>query len=719
MRRVWLSLLLASAGLIASTALSQQARIEYPPTRTGDTVDTYGSFKVPDPYRWLEDVDSKEVADWVKAENAVTMPYLAALPGRDAFRARITALYNYARTGVPFWQGGRWWYTKNSGLQKQNVWYSRVTLTGAEEMIIDPNQLSPDGSTALSAFTPSPDGRHFAYGLSEGGSDWVTLYVRDLATGKNTSDIIKWVKFSSAEWTKDGKGFFYSRFPEPPQGKQLEAKLEHMTLYYHKLETEQAADIKIYERPDQPSWFVGGTIDETRRYLFVATTRGTDKNEVYLADLGDPRHPNVQARIRPVVTGQDANYSALGVVNGKLFMTVDRDAPNRKIIATPVATPEAEHWTTVIPEGTMPIQDASLVAGQLGLLSLQDVASVVRLYSLDGKLVRDVQMPGLGTATGLIGRFDRPEIFYEFTSPLQPTTAYFYDSKTNSSRPFDPPQLTFDPARFVTERVFYHSKDGTRVPMFLTHRKDLVKNGQNPTMLYGYGGFSFSETPTFWPDVIAWVEQGGVSAHANIRGGGEYGEAWHRAGQFEKKQNVFDDFIAAAEYLIREKYTSEVKLAINGASNGGLLVGAAMTQRPDLFAAAVPQVGVMDMLRYDKFTAGAFWATEYGRSSDPKAFVYLRAYSPLQNIKPGVCYPATLITTADHDDRVVPSHSFKFAATLQSVQSAVASCDKPTLIRIEPQGSHGYRPLDRRIAELADIWAFVAQQTGMTVKAEP
>jgi len=333
--------------------------------------------------------------------------------------------------------------------------------------------------------------------------------------------------------------------------------------------------------------------------------------------------------------------------------------------------------------------------------------------------VRDVQMPGLGTATGLIGRFDRPEIFYEFTSPLQPTTAYFYDSKTNSSRPFDPPQLTFDPARFVTERVFYHSKDGTRVPMFLTHRKDLVKNGQNPTMLYGYGGFSFSETPTFWPDVIAWVEQGGVSAHANIRGGGEYGEAWHRAGQFEKKQNVFDDFIAAAEYLIREKYTSEVKLAINGASNGGLLVGAAMTQRPDLFAAAVPQVGVMDMLRYDKFTAGAFWATEYGRSSDPKAFVYLRAYSPLQNIKPGVCYPATLITTADHDDRVVPSHSFKFAATLQSVQSAVASCDKPTLIRIEAQGSHGYRPLDRRIAELADIWAFVAQQTGMTVKAEP
>ena len=719
MCRVRLSLLFASAGLIASAALSQQARIEYPPTRTVDTVDTYGSVKVPDPYRWLEDLDSKEVADWIKAENAVTMPYLAALPGRDVFRERITALYNYARTSVPFWEGGRWWYTKNSGLQKQNVWYSRLTLTGAEEMILDPNQLSPDGSTALSEFAPSPDGEHYTYGLSEGGSDWVTIHVRDLATGKDSPETIKWVKFSSAAWTKDGQGFFYSRFPEPPEGKKLEAKLEHMTLYYHKLGTEQAADIKIYERPDQPSWFVFGGVDETGRFLFVLTTRGTDKNEVYVADLGDPMHPDVRARIRPVVTGQDANYRPLGVENGKLFMTVDKDAPNRKIIAAPAATPEAKYWTTVIPEGSMPIEGATLVAGQLGVLSLQDVASVVRLYTLDGKLVRNVQMPGLGAASGLIGRFDRPEIFYAFTSPLQPMTAYVYDAKANTSQPFNPPKLTFDPALYLTQRVFYHSKDGTRVPMFLTHRKDLVKNGENPTMLYAYGGFSISSLPGFRPDVIAWVEQGGVFANANIRGGGEYGEAWHRAGQFKKKQNVFDDFIAAAEYLIREKYTSQAKLAIDGASNGGLLVGAVMTQRPDLFAAAVPQVGVMDMLRYDRFTGGAAWAPEYGKSSDPTAFVYLHAYSPLQNIKPGVCYPATLITTANHDDRVVPSHSFKFAATLQSVQSAVAGCDKPVLIRIEAQGSHGYRPLDRRIAELADIWAFAARQTGMTVKAEP
>ncbi len=716
MTRFRLSLTAAFALLFTTTTIAQQGRIHYPATRTVDTVDDYGGVKVPDPYRWLENIDSKEVADWVKAENAITMPYLAALPGRDAFKARITALYNYARTSVPYWEGGRWWYTKNTGLQKQNVWYSCTTLTGEEHMVLDPNQLSPDGSTALSNFTPSPDGKHHTYGLSEGGSDWITLHVRDVATGKDTSDLVKWVKFSHPSWTKDGRGFFYSRFPEPPRGKQLEVRLEHQTLYYHVLGTPQSADVKVYERPDQPSWFISGGIDEAGRYLFVLTSRGTDKNEVYLADLGDPLHPNVRAPIRPVVTGHDANYRPLGVVAGRLFMLVDKDAPKRKIVAVPVATPEPKNWSTVIPEGAMPIEGASLVAGQIGVLSLQDVASVVKLYALDGKLVRDVRMPGLGTASGLIGRFDRPEIFYSFTSPLQPPTAYVYGAKTDTSRPFNPPKLTFDPARFVTERVFYQSKDGTRVPMFITHKKDLVKNGQNPTMLYGYGGFDISSTPGFRPDVIAWVEQGGVYALANIRGGGEYGEAWHKAGQFEKKQNVFDDFIAGAEYLIREKYTSPARLAINGGSNGGLLVGAVMTQRPELFAAAVPQVGVMDMLRYDKFTGGAAWATEYGVSSDPKAFAYLRAYSPLQNIKSGVCYPATLVTTADHDDRVVPSHSFKFTATMQHDQGAIANCDKPILIRVEVLGSHGYRPLDRRIAELADIWAFTARFTEMTVK---
>jgi len=711
-----ISLTVCVAACLPVLLWSQQARLKYPATRKTDTVDVYNGVKVADPYRWLEAIDGKDVGDWVKEENAITTPYLAGLPGRDAFKTRITSLYNYARTSVPSWEGGRWWYTKNSGLQKQSVWFSRTTLNGPEQMVLDPNQLSPDGSTALSDFTPSPDAKHFVYGQSEGGSDWVTLYVRDLATNKNTTDVVKWVKFSSTEWTEDGLGFFYSRFPEPAKGKQLEEKLEHQTLYYHKLGASQAADVKIYERPDNPSWFVWGALDETGRYLFVLTSKGTDKNELYVADLGDAKHPNVRAAIAPVVTGHDGNYSPLGVANGQLFLQSDKNAPNRKIVSTPVTKLAPANWATVIPEGAMPIESASMVAGQIGILRLQDVASVMSLYSLDGKQSKEVKLPGLGSASGLIGRFDRPEILYSFTSPLQPSTAYVYDSKTASSQPFNPPKLTFDPAVFATERVFYNSKDGTRVPMFITHRKDMVKNGQNPTMLYAYGGFTITETPTFSPSVIAWLEQGGVYALANIRGGGEYGEKWHQAGQFEKKQNVFDDFIAAAEYLSREKYTSAAHLAINGGSNGGLLIGAVMNQRPELYAAAIPQVGVMDMLRYDRFTGGAAWSVEYGASKDAKAFPYLRAYSPLHNIKPNVCYPATLVTTADHDDRVVPSHSFKFTATLQAAQSANPNCNNPVLIRVEVQGSHGYRPLDRQIAERADIWAFAAKHTGMTVK---
>ena len=701
---------LAVAALAAAPAGAQ--KLKYPVARKVDTITDYHGTKVPDPYRWMEEIDGKDVAAWVKAENAVTMPYLDALPGRDVLKARMTALYNFPRTGVPYWEGGRWWYSKNSGLQKQNVWYARETLNGADKLVLDPNQLSPDGSTALSDFTPSPDGTKYVYGLSEGGSDWVTLCVRNFATNKNTADTVRWVKFSSTNWTKDAQGFFYSRFPEPPKGKQLEQKLEHQTLYYHKLGTKQAADVKIYERPDNPTWFVFGGLDETGQYLFVITSKGTDKNELYIADLGDPKKPNVRAAVKPVVTGHDANYSALGVVNGRLYMQVDKNAPNRKIVSAPIATPGPANWTTVIPEGATPIEGSSMVAGQIGILTLQDVASVVKVYSLDGKTSKEIKLPGLGAASGLIGRFDRPEILYTFTSPLEPSTVFVYDAKAGTSSAFNPPKLTFDASKLTTERVFYTSKDGTRVPMFVTHRKDFVKNGNNPTLLYAYGGFDITSTPTFSASVIAWVEQGGVYALANIRGGGEYGEKWHQAGQFEKKQNVFDDFIAAGEFLIKEKYTSSAHLAINGGSNGGLLVGAVMTQRPDLFAAAVPQVGVMDMLRYDKFTGGAAWATEYGASSDPKAFPYLRAYSPLQNIKPNTCYPATLVTTADHDDRVVPSHSFKFTATMQADQS----CDKPVLIRVETQGSHGYRPLDKRIAESADIFAFAAKHTGLTIK---
>ena len=711
LRRI-LGCALIAAALTPLTAQAP-AHVQYPATRTVDTVTNYFGTSVPDQYRWLEAIESPEVAAWIKAQNAVTMPYLASLPGRDSFKARITALYDYARTGVPFWEGGRWFYTKNSGLQKQSVWFTRRTLAGAERVVLDPNQLSPDGSIALSGFSPSPDGKMIAYGQSEGGSDWVTFYVRDIASGKSTTDTVKWAKFSGASWTRDGKGFFYSRYPEPAAGEQLKVKLENQQLFYHRLGTPQSADVKIYARPDNPSWFVFGGVDETGRYLFVFTSKGTDKNELYWADMGNAMKPNVSAPIKPIVTGHEANYGPLGVARGRLYLQIDKDTPKRKIVSAPVSSPGPESWTTVIPEGDTPIEGSSLVAGHIGVLSLQDVASVVRLYSLAGKLEHEVPMPGLGSASGLVGRYDRPELFFSFTSPLYPATAFVYNAKTNTSKAFNAPKLTFDPAKYVSDRVFFNSKDGTRVPMFVTHRRDIVMDGQNPAMLHAYGGFSISETPYFRPDVIAWLEQGGVFADASLRGGGEYGEAWHHAGQFEKKQNVFDDFIGAAEYLVKEKYTSPAKLAINGGSNGGLLVGAVMTQRPDLYGVAVPQVGVMDMLRYQEFTGGAAWATEYGASSDAKAFQYLRAYSPLHNIKAGVCYPATLVTTADHDDRVVPSHSFKFASAMQAVQAAVPNCDRPVLIRVEAQGSHGYRPLDRRIAELADIWAFTAYNLGM------
>ena len=710
-------IVLALATSVA-TAQQQQSKIQYPATRKVDTVTNYHGTRVPDPFRWMEEIDQPEVAEWSKAQNAITMPYLASLPGREIFQARITSLYNYPRSGMPWFEGGRWYYSKNSGLQRQSVWYSRESLDGPEQLVLDPNRLSPDGSIALAGFSPSPDGRYLTYGQSEGGSDWRTLYVRDLRTGRNTADTIRWVKFSGASWTSDGAGFFYSRYPEPPKGEQIKTALADQKIYYHRIGTPQSQDVKIYERPDQPKWYVGGGVDETGRYLFVNTSAGTDKNELYVADLGDPKNPNVRAPIKPVVTGHDANYYALGVANGKLYIQTDKNAANRKIVATPVNALAPSNWVTVIPEGDMPIEGASLVAERIGVLSLQDVASVVRLYTLEGKLEREVPMPGLGSASGLVGRFDRPELFYSFSSPTSPSTVYRYDAVTNTSTPFNPPKLTFDPSQFTTERVFYASKDGTRVPMFITHRKDLVKSGANPTMLYAYGGFSISTRPGFSQSVIAWLEQGGVYATANLRGGGEYGEQWHEAGMLEKKQNVFDDFIAAAEYLIREKYTSRDHLAIRGGSNGGLLVGAVMTQRPELFAAAVPQVGVMDMLRYDEFSAGHGWAVEYGSSKDPKMFPVLRAYSPLHNIRTGVCYPATLVTTADHDDRVVPSHSFKFAATLQEAQSAASDCTDPTLIRVEMQGSHGYRPLDRTIREQADIWAFAAQHTGMKVKAQ-
>jgi prolyl oligopeptidase len=699
--------------LLCGGALAGQA-LTYPVAKTVDHVDNYFGTKVADPYRWMEDLNAPELAEWVKVENAVTEQYFSALPLRAWFKTRITELWNYPKVGLPFREAGQLFYTRNSGLQRQSEWYAGGSVSGPERMVIDPNTLSPDGSVALAGFSPSPDGRYLLYGISQGGADWRTLLVRDLASGKQLADTVRWLKGGGSSWTEDGNGFFYSRFPEPAPGKQLESAIRDEKIYYHRIGTSQAQDQLIYARPDQPEWFVGGGVSEDGRYLVVYVSRGTEtQNRLYFADLGDPMHPKVDAPITPVFEKGDAAYYPIGNVGTTVYLQTDRDAPKGKIVAFDLATPE--QWRTVVPEGKNAIDQVTVFKGGIAVAYLEDVKANVQLFGLDGSAKGTLQLPGIGTLAGMSSREDTPDFFYAFTSPLYPTTIFHYDPATGASTPFAAPQLGFDPSRYETRQVFATSKDGTRVPVFITLRKGLALDGSNPAMLYGYGGFDISTTPSFRPDVLAWLEQGGIWATANMRGGGEYGEAWHQAGMFEKKQNVFDDFIAAAEYLVKEKYSSPATLGIMGGSNGGLLVGAVEEQRPDLFAVALPAVGVMDMLRYHKFTGGNAWATEYGSSDDSTAFQYLIKYSPVQNLKRGTCYPATLVTTADHDDRVVPSHSFKFTATMQMAQG----CAKPVVIRVETQASHGYRPTDKRIAELADEWTFAAANMGMKQKGTP
>jgi prolyl oligopeptidase len=707
--------LLLVAGLAVLPALAaaqqQQGKVAYPATKKGTQVDNYFGRRIPDPYRWMEDLNSPDVAQWVKAENATTQRYLASLPMRERFRARITELWNYPKIGLPFREGGRLYYTKNTGLQRQAVWYSRASLDKPEQPVIDPNVLSPDGSVALSLFVPSPDGRTFAYGLSQGGSDWATVYVRNMATGKQLSDTVRWLKFSGVSWTKDGNGFFYSRFPTPAPGKELQNAVRDQTLYYHKLGTPQSADRLIYQRKDHPEWFVFGGLSDDGRFLNIIVVNGTDShNRLYVADLGDPMHPNIGAKVQTLFDNADASHVPIGNVGSTIYLQTDKDAPKGRIVAFDVARPAVADWHVIIPESKNPIDAVAMLKDRIAVNYLADVKSSVHLFTLDGKPAGTIALPAVGTLAGMSARNDSRELYYRFTSPLYPSTAFSYDVATGKSTAISPPTLKgFDPARYETREVFASSKDGTKVPVFITMKKGLALDGSHPTMLYGYGGFDINLTPTFSPDVIAWLEEGGIYATANMRGGGEYGEEWHKAGMFEKKQNVFDDFIGAAEYLVAQKYTSPAHLAIKGESNGGLLVGAVEEQRPDLFAAALPGVGVMDMLRYDEFTGGRAWTAEYGSSKDSTAFQYLIKYSPAHNVKPGVCYPATLLSTADHDDRVVPSHTFKLTSAMQAAQG----CDKPVLVRVETQGSHGYLPTDKRIAELADLWAFAAQNTGM------
>jgi prolyl oligopeptidase len=690
---------------------SAPTTLPYPVTKKADVVTDYFGTKVADPYRWMEDLESKDVADWVAAQNAVTSVYLDALPMREAFRKRITELWNYPKVTTPVRRGGRYFYQKNSGLERQAPVYFRTSLTTPPELAVDPNIISPDGSLSLAQWAPSPNGRLIAYGLSEGGADWETIHVRDLDAQQDLFDEVEWMRFSDISWTRDSKGFFYSRYPEPPKGKALEAALAGHALYYHRVGTPQSADPLVYERKDLPAWFIDGSATEDGRYLLVTMARGSDNNNrLYMAELGDPQQPNLRAAVRPVIEADDAEFSPAGNVGAVVYLRTDRAAPNRKVIAVDLHHPAPASWKTVVPEGKQAIENVALIGGRIVAQYLVDVKSRLAVFGTDGRPQADITLPGVGAVSNVGGRQDEPQVYYQFSSPLFPVTVYVYDPASKKSTAFEAARPAVDVSQYETTQTFATSKDGiTRVPFFITAKKGLTKDGSHPTMLYGYGGFSISTLPTYRSDVPAWLEQGGVWVTANMRGGAEYGEAWHTAGNLERKQNVFDDFIAVAEHLIANKYTSPGKLGIMGASNGGLLVGAVEEQRPDLFAVALPAVGVMDMLRYDRFTGGRAWVTEYGSATDANQFPFLFKYSPVQNVKAGTCYPATLVTTADHDDRVVPSHSFKFTAAMQAAQG----CEHPILIRIETMGSHGFRPTDKLIAERADLLAFAAKQMGM------
>jgi len=683
--------------------------LRYPETRRGDVVDRYGSTSIADPYRWLEDLDSPEVAAWVAAQNAVTFAHLETLPHRERLQQRLTELWDYPRTTLPVVEHGRLFYAKNSGLQRQSPLYVRTGVFDPPSLVIDPNLFSPDGSISLAQYAPSPDARLIVYAIAEGGADWETLRIRNVLTGEDLGDVVSWVRFSELAWTHDSKGFFYSRYPQPPAGKVLEAALSNQAIYYHRLGSPQSADVLIYQRQDHPSWIVNATVSEDGRYVFIRTYRGADhNNQLHFINLGSPGHPNVTAPIKPIVETIDAEYTPIGNYQTRVYLRSDKDAPNRRIIAIDLEDPHPNNWKVVIAEQPHAIENAALAGGRIVVHTLVDVQSRIQVFSLDGAHESDVPLPGVGAVTDLYGRADQFDVWFTFSSPLAPPAVYRYDLEGRTRMSFEAPQPPIDASQFETRAMFAISKDGTRVPFFMTSRKGLRPDGQNPTMLYGYGGFSISVLPFYRSDVPAWLELGGVFVTVNLRGGAEYGEAWHKAGYLEHKQNVFDDCIAVAEHLVKAGYTSAARLGIMGGSNGGLLVGAVMEQRPDLFAVAMPAVGVMDMLRYDQFTGGKLWATEYGSSADPRHFAFLIKYSPLHNVRAGTCYPATLVTTADHDDRVVPSHSFKFTAAMQAAQA----CERPVLIRVETRGSHGYRPTDRLIAERADQWAFAAAHLG-------
>jgi len=700
-----LALLIVCAFFASSVAA--QTKFDYPKTRRSDQVDNYFGTTVADPYRWLEDNESPDVAAWVEAENKVTFDYLGRIPYRKAVMARLMQLFNYPKIGAPTRRGEWFAFAKNDGLQNQSVWYIQKGLDGSPDVLLDPNKFSADGTSRLGAFSWSPKGKHVLYGISQGGSDWNDLFVLDVATKQPTIDHIRWVKNGGGSWLGED-GFFYSRYPEPEKGRELYSKNEYQKVYYHKLGTDQSADRLVYDDNVSPQRFQGVGVTEDERFAILNVSergKGKNGNAVSFMDL-----KNRDGKFTPIV-GEITNdqYSIIDNVGDKFLIETNRNAPNGKVV---LYDPATQSWKDVLPEQPEPLESSGTAGGKLFATYLKDVTTRAYVYSLDGKLENEIKLPGLGSAGGFGGRNDDKFVFYSYTSFNAPPTIYKYDIATKKSTVFRTVEIPgFNASDYEVKQVFYDSKDGTRVPMFLTYKKGIKLDGNNPTILYGYGGFNATTSPGFSALRIALLEQGVIWASANMRGGGEYGEKWHMAGTKLQKQNVFDDFIAAAEYLVKEKYTSPARLGIEGASNGGLLVGAVTNQRPELFRAVHQHAGVMDMLRYHQFTIGWNWAADYGRSDANEAeFKALYAYSPIHNVKPGTKFPAILVTTADHDDRVVPAHSFKYAAALQYAQAG----DQPVIIRIDTKSGHGASSTTKQLEQTADIYSFFFHNLGVT-----
>ncbi len=710
MRKRWT--LLAVAACLGSLAIAGSP-LTYPKSNTVDQVDVYHGTPVSDPFRWLEDEarTTRSVSQWVEDQNKVSFGYLEQIPQREAIKARLTEAWNYERYSSPFKRGGRYFYSKNNGLQNQSVLYVMEALNAEPRVLLDPNTLTADGTVALSGVSISDDGKLMAYGLAASGSDWNEWKVRDIATGKDLEDHIKWVKFSSASWTKDGKGFFYSRFDEPKEGEAFQASNLNQKLYFHRLGTPQSDDVLVYQRPDHPKWGFSAGVTDEGDFLVVSVWEAGTKNLVFYAPLDG----STDFKITELISNWENEYDVVGNDGPVFFVKTDNGAPRGRMIAIDTRKPDKANWKEVIPQAAETLQGVSFVGNTFVASYLKDATTRVRMFDLAGKHVRDVQFPGIGTAGGFGGKRSDTETFYAFTTFTAPPAIFRYDMTSGESTLFRQAKTVFDSDKYESKQVFYSSKDGTRVPMFIVHKKGIKLDGNNATLLYGYGGFNISLTPSFSIANLSWVDMGGVYAMPNLRGGGEYGEEWHMAGTKTQKQNVFDDFIAAAEWLIANNYTNPSKLAINGGSNGGLLVGACMTQRPELFGAAIPQVGVMDMLRFHQFTIGRAWVQDYGSSDDAEQFKALLEYSPYhvllrQAEAGGKSYPATMVTTADTDDRVVPGHSFKFAAALQAAQKG----DAPVIIRIETKAGHGAgKPTSKIIEEAADKIAFLVKSLGM------